>query len=320
MQATVAVLGTRYPDLSLERDILGPDVVITRGEGADATSLVESARGASVIISGSSPRFTPEVIGQLDGCRAIIRAGIGVDSIDLEAARVAGIWVLNVPDYGTEAVALHTIALSLAAVRRLTHADSLVRSGGWGIEPISPIHMPSVMTAGVVGYGRIGRRVAGLLAALGFKSVKAHDPFAPTEDSGVELTDFKTLLESSDLVTLHAPAVADRGGHMLSSREFGSMRAGSILVNTARGSLIDPHALAAALAQGAPRIAALDVFETEPPVLQVFDGVQDRLILTPHMAWYSEQTQTELRRSSAEQARQFLAGEPPDNAIVRPEE
>lgn len=320
MQATVAVLGTRYPDLALERDLLGPEVVVVRGEGADATEIVEAARGATVIISGSSPRFTPEVIGRLDGCRAIIRAGIGVDSIDLEAARSAGIWVLNVPDYGTEAVALHTIALSLAAVRRLKEADVLVRSGSWGIEPISPIHMPSAMTAGVVGYGRIGRRVAGLLAALGFREVKAHDPHAEAVDPGVELTDFDDLLESSDLVTLHAPAQDDDGGHLISSRELGLMKVGSILINTARGSLIDPPALAAGLAKGAPRIAALDVFDSEPPDLRVFNGTHDRLILTPHMAWYSEETQTELRRKTAEQAKLFLAGEPPENPIVRPEE
>lgn len=320
MEPTVAVLGTRYPDLSVERDVLGPEVTLVRGDGAIATDIVESARSASVIISGSSPRFTSEVITQLDGCRAIIRAGIGVDSIDLEAARSAGIWVLNVPDYGTEAVALHTIALALAAVRRLNEADVLVRSGSWGIEPISPIHMPSAMTAGVVGYGRIGRRVAGLLVALGFENVRAHDPNARVEDPGVDLIAFDDLLESSDLVTLHAPAQDDRGRHLISRREFGLMKTGSILVNTARGSLVDQPALAAALATRAPRIAALDVFDEEPPDLGVFREVQERLILTPHMAWYSEETQMELRRRTAEQARLFLAGESPDNAVVHPEE
>lgn len=320
MPATVVVLGTRYPDLAIEREVLGPEVVVVRGEGADAAGIVESARGASVIISGSSPRFTPEVIEALEDCRAIIRAGIGVDSIDLEAARSAGIWVLNVPDYGTEAVALHTIALSLAAVRRLREADVLVRSGSWGIDPISPIHMPSALSAGIVGYGRIGRRVAGLLGALGFHKVRAHDPYPRAEDPGVELTDFDSLLESSDLISLHAPAQDDHSRPLISSREFGLMRPASILVNTARGSLVDQPALAAALARGAPRLAALDVFDEEPPDLSVFHAVQDRLILTPHMAWYSEESQAELRWRTAEQARLFLAGEQPENTLVGPEE
>ncbi len=319
MQTTVAVLGTRYPDLSIERDILGSEVIIVRGDGADPESIIETARGASVIIAGSSPRFTPEVIGRLDHCRAIIRAGIGVDSIDLEAAGSAGIWVLNVPDYGTDAVALHTIALSLAALRRLLYADSLVRSGSWGIEPLAPIHMPDSMTAGVIGYGRIGRRVAGLLKVLGFERVLAHDPYTDVEDPGVEMSDLDALLESSHLVTLHAPPDRNGESHLISSRELELMRPDAILVNTARGSLIDAPALARALAGGAPRIAALDVFESEPPDLGVFDAVRDRLIFTPHMAWYSVETERELRMKAARQARIMLAGRRPDRAVVSPE-
>ncbi len=317
MRTTVAVLGARYPDLSIERDILGSDVSLVSGPGADAESIVEVARSATVIIAGSAPLFTPEVIGELRKCQAIVRAGIGVESVDLEAADSAGIWVVNVPDYGTEAVALHTIALSLAALRRLFEADSLVRSGTWSIEPISEIHMPGSMTAGVVGYGRIGRRVARLFDLLGFRSVLAHDPHVQIEDPGVEESDLDALLQRSNLVSLHAPS--DPGRHLISSRELGLMSSGSILVNTARGSLVDERALAEALARGAPRIAASDVFDGEPPDLRVFDSVSERMIFTPHMAWYSLETQRELRTKAAEQARVVLAGERPPNAVVVPE-
>lgn len=317
MSPTVAVIGTRYPDLSLESEVLGPDVVIVRGEGHDANAIVDIARYASVIIAGSSPRFTGDVIARLERCKGIVRAGIGVDSVDLEAARSAGLWVVNVPDYGTEAVALHAVALTLAGVRRLVEADSLVRSGNWGIDPISPIHMPAVMTAGVVGYGRIGHRVAGLLMALGFAGVLAYDPHRSIDDQGVEPADFDRLLGTSDLVTLHAPAGETGEPPLISARELSLMKEGSILVNTARGSLVDPADLARALARGAPRLAALDVFDDEPPDLRVFDDVLDRLILTPHMAWYSEETQRGLRIESAKQARRLLEGRVPTNAVVK---
>ena len=319
MQPTVAVLGTRYPNLAVEREILGSDVMVVGGNGHEADAIVDVARNATVIIAGSSPRFTQDVIARLDRCKGIVRAGIGVDSVDLEAARAAGLWVSNVPDYGTEAVALHAVALALAGVRRLIEADSLVRSGKWDIDPISPIHMPSAMTAGVVGYGRIGRRVGGLLLALGFARVMAHDPHASIDDRGVEPVSLDRLLGSSDLVTLHAPAGDTGVGPLVSRREMSLMKEGSILVNTARGSLVDLAELGLALARGAPRIAALDVFEDEPPDLSAFAEISDKLILTPHMAWYSEETQLDLRIECATQARQLLDGRAPANAVIKPE-
>ena len=319
MQPKVAVLGTRYPDLSVEEEILGPDVNIVHGDGHDADAIVDVARSATVIIAGSSPRFTRDVIARLDRCKGIVRAGIGLDSVDLDAARSAGLWVTNVPDYGTETVALHAVALALAAVRRLVEADSLVRSGNWGIDSISPIHMPSAMTAGVVGYGRIGARVAGLLTALGFARVLAHDPHVSIDDKNVDRADFDHLLGESDLVTLHTPAGEPGQRPLISRRELGLMKKGSILINTARGSLVDQEELGLALARGAPRVAALDVFEGEPPDLRVFGEVQDRLILTPHMAWYSEEAQRELRIECATQALRLLDDRAPANAVIRPE-
>ena len=318
MQPTVAVLGTRYPDLSLESEVLGPDITIVRGDGHDANAIVDSARQAEVIIAGSAPRFTEDVIARLDRCKGIIRAGIGVDSVDLEAASSAGLWVVNVPDYGTESVALHAVTLALAGVRRLIEANSLVRSGNWGIDPISPIHMPSAMTAGVVGYGRVGRRVTELLTTLGFARTLAHDPHASIHDQGVERADLDRLLSISDLVTLHAPATETGKPRLIAERELSLMKEGSILINTARGSLVDPEALARALGRGAPRIAALDVFDDEPPDLREFADVLDRLILTPHMAWYSEETQRTLRVESAMQARLLLDGREPTTAVVKP--
>ncbi len=317
-ETVVTLLGTRYPDLSIEEAVLGDVAAVTVASGATPAGIVEEAGSARVIVAGALPRFTAEVLERLS-CRAIVRAGIGVDSIDLEAAGRLGYTVAYVPDYGTEAVAQHTLALSLAATRRLVEADRIVRDGGWGFSGLRPLHLPSTLTAGVVGFGRIGRRVAELLNAVGFGRVLAHDVYRLPEAPGVEACTFDRLLAHSDLVTLHAPPPAD-GRPLVGAVELGSMKPGSILVNTGRGSLVDAEGLAASLGAGRPGLAALDVFEPEPPDLTQFAKVLDRMILSPHAAWYTEESQEDLRRKSAEEARRIILGEPVRNPVVSPEE
>lgn len=314
--STAAILGLRYPDFAIEQEILG-DVTIVSGLGKTADEIVEVAGGADVIIAGSLPKFTSDVLTRLPNLKAIVRAGIGVDNIDLDAAGSAGVGVSNVPDYGTEAVAQHTLAMSLAATRRLGEADRIVRTGEWGFDDLRPIHVPGEMTAGVVGFGRIGRRVAGLLLLVGFGRLLSYDPFTDPDAHGVEPGTLEQVLSTSDLVCLHAPPPPDRP--LLGRDELALMKPGSVLVNTSRGALIDHAALAEALTNGAPRVAALDVFAPEPPDLSVFDGVTDRLLLSPHMAWYTEESQTEMRRKSASEASRILDGVPPRNPIATPE-
>lgn len=313
---TVAVLGSRYPDFAIEQEILG-DVEIVSAPGGTADEIVEVAGEAKIIIAGSLPKFTAEVLPRLPNLEAIVRAGIGIDNIDLGAAEAAGLVVCNIPDYGTEAVGQHTLAMALAATRRLGEADRIVREHGWGFDPLRPLHVPGEMTAGVVGFGRIGRRVAGLLLLVGFGRLLAHDPFADPDAHGVEPATLEEVLAESDVVCLHAPAPPDRP--LIGADELALMKQGSVIVNTSRGALIDDAALAAALKTGAPRVAALDVFTPEPPDLSVFEGVTDRLILSPHMAWYTEESQLEMRRKSANEARRILDGLSPQNLLVTPE-
>jgi D-3-phosphoglycerate dehydrogenase len=319
MARTAAIVGTRYPDFSIEEAVFAPiGVEIISGAGATPGELIELVDSADVVLVGSLPDFTAEVIGNIR-CPAIVRSGIGVDNIDLDAARAASKWVVNVPDYGTEAVAQHTLALALAATRRLVEAHRLTTAGDWGFASLRPLQLPGSMTAGVLGFGRIGRRVADLLGAVGFGRVLASDPFVDDAGAGVQLVEMTELLAESDVVCLHAPGPAD-GSALIGDGEFALMRPDSVLVNTARGSLVDPQALAGALRKGAPRIAALDVFSPEPPDLTPYADVIDRMILTPHMAWYTEESQTDLRHKSAEEARRLLEGEPPLNPIVTPQE
>jgi D-3-phosphoglycerate dehydrogenase len=314
---TVAILGTRYPDFSLEEEVLGDlDVVIVSGAGATADEIVEVAGDAEVILAGSGPRFDAATIPRL-ACRGIVRNGVGVDTVDLDAARAAGIWVARVADYGTEAVALHTVTLALAGVRRLVEADRRVRSGSWGFAELRPLHLPSALVAGVVGYGRIGRRVSELLLALGF-DVMVHDPLVPVEAPRVRASSLDDLLGGSDVVSLHAPPPED-GSALIGARELGLMRAGAVLVNTARGALVDHQALVAALAAGRPQTAALDVHAHEPVDPSSYAGVADRVVFTPHMAWYTEESERDLRLKAAQEARRILAGERPRDVVVEPE-
>jgi D-3-phosphoglycerate dehydrogenase / 2-oxoglutarate reductase len=313
---TVAILGTRYRDFSIEEAVLAPlGVHLRSGDGVTPEGILEEASGAAVIMAGSAPRLDASILSRLD-CRGIVRYGVGTETVDLEAAARRGMWVANVPDYGTEAVATHTLALVLAAIRRLPEADRTVKSAGWGIAALGPLHLPSSLTAGVVGLGRIGRRTAAMLGAIGFRIV-AHDPNVAIDLPGVEARSLDALLSECDVVILHAPgSVAD--DPLLGAAELSRMREGSVLVNTARGTLVDQGALLEGLASGRPGFAALDVFAHEPPDAKAFAAVADRLILTPHMAWYTEESEADLRRKAAEEARRILQGDPPLHAVAGP--
>ncbi|MFP3914851.1 MAG: NAD(P)-dependent oxidoreductase, partial [Actinomycetota bacterium] len=262
---------------------------------------------------------------QGDGQRVggIVRLGVGVDSVDLEAARSLGMWVSYVPDYGTESVALHAVTLALAALRRVPLADTRTKAGEWGFTELRPLHLPGALTAGIVGLGRIGRRVASMLAGVGFDRFLVADPELGPDDvaaflPGGRLCSLEELLAEADVVSLHAPPPAS--GHLLGRSELSSMKEGSILVNTARGALVDTPALVEALRRGRPAVAALDVFSPEPPRVEDLEPVSDLLILTPHMSWYTEETELELRRQGAAEAARLLAGEPPRHPVVSPAE
>ena len=311
----VAVLGTRYQDFSVELEVLGPlGVELVSGDGGTAADILTVAAAAEVVLAGSRPRFDEHVLAGLS-CRGIVRYGIGTDTIDLHAARRQGVAVARVSDYGTEAVAFHTVSMVTSLLRRLREADRAVRAGLWGVAALRPLHLPSRLTAGVVGYGRIGRQTATYLRGLGL-SVCAHDAYVDVPaDDDVEAASLDELLERSDVVTLHVPGRSD-GPPLIDATRMSRMRPGSVLVNTARGSLVDVPALARGLADGRPAAAALDVYPTEPPDLTVLDAVADRVLLTPHMAWYTEESELDMRRKAAEEAARLLRGEPLRDPVV----
>lgn len=314
-RATVAILGTRYENFSLEEEVLAPlGVSLVSGDGGSPEEIWQVAATADVVLAGSRPRFTSDVLDRLS-CRGIVRYGIGTDSIDLAAARRRGITVARVSDYGADAVAFHAVAMAIAQLRRLTEADRSMRAGLWTFAELRPLHEPSALVAGIIGYGRIGRRSGALMQGLGMR-VCAHDPYLDiAEQEHIQLLELVDLLHTSDVVLLHAPGSAD-AKPLLDAGMFSHMRPGSVLVNTARGSLIDLLALVAALRVGRPARAALDVYPDEPPDISVFADVADRVLMTPHMAWYTEESEADLRRKAAAEVVRILRGRPLVDPVV----
>ncbi len=300
-----------FPDLEIEHAILrdaGAELVVA----TPPDDPIEVAHDADAILTTYHP-IDASAIERLRGCRVIARYGIGVDNIDLDAARGAGIVVTNVPDYSVEEVAIHTQLLILALLRRLPQALEQARSGAWQIADLRPIPRVSELTIGVVGLGRIGRRVAELLRPLGARVI-GYDPFAERAPEWVDLVDtLEALLGTADVVSLHLP-LSDQTRHLIGAAELARMRTGARLVNTSRGGLVDIDALAAALRDGAIAGAALDVLEREPAdVARVADV--PNLLLTPHMAYYSESSLRESQRKAATQVAKVLRGEAPDYRV-----
>ena len=313
----VAIIGVRWPDVELEREILGvADDDIARDPGDTRNRILTVAADADVILAGPRPRFDAATIDLLN-CRGIVRYGVGFDNVDIAAARRNGIEIAYVPDYGTDAVALHAVALALTLLRRIPEADRMVRDGGWDLGALAPLRLPSALTVGIVGFGRIGGRAAELFTGLGFGRLLAFDAHAEVDAPGVQPAPLEIVLAESDVVSLHAAAAAD-GAPIIGTREIDRFKPGSILVNTARGSLVDTTALIDGLRAGRPAMAALDVFDPEPPDPALFADVVDRVLLTPHMAWYTVETERELRIKTAQEARRILDREPVLHPVEAP--
>ena len=273
--------------------------------------VIQNCQQAEVIINQYAP-FTEKVLAGLPNLKLIIRYGVGVNNIDLEAATKYGVQVCNVPDYGTHEVADHALALMLALTRKIPLMNNQVKTGNWDYQKSIPIYRHREQTVGVIGLGRIGSAFAQKVNGLGMKVI-AFDPSkqkkALAEDlQFIEFTSFDELVRTSDVVSIHCPS--DNTYHMFNEQVFKAMQPHSYLINVSRGGIIDEASLYEAIVNGEIAGAGLDVSETEPigsdsPLLQL-DGV----LCTPHMAWYSEQAAQELKRFVAQDAVRYLVGQP----------
>lgn len=315
---TVVVTDHDFADLSIERDVLdgvAEVVALADDVGTGPDDADERLAGADAVLN-LRYELDADTVAAMERCQVVARYGIGVDNVAVEAATERGIPVTNVPGYCTEEVATHALSLLLALVRGLKRYDASVTAGDWDRGAAVPIARFSELTVGVVGYGDIGRAVGERVAALG-ANVVASDPFLDADDVAedpAELVEFEALLSDSDAVTVHSPLTDGTRG-LFDADAIARMPDSAVLVNVARGPIVDDDAVAAALDAGELAGAGLDVFPEEPPASDNPLRDHPRVVTTPHVAWYSEEANDERRRRAAESVRVVLTGGEPDNVV-----
>ena len=316
----VVITDSNLPSGQVEESALTPaGFEVVRASCQSEQDVIDAGSRADALIVQWAP-ISAAVIRDLERCRFISRLGVGWDMIDIAAATRHGIAVANTPNYCIEEVAAHTVALALAASRGLLELDHSVRRGEWSVAANTPtVTRPSATAFAVVGFGRIGTRVAEVARAVGFRVV-VHDPAVSdreVEERGHEARSLDDALAEAQIVSLSLP-LNELTHHLIDARALERMGERSFLVNTSRGGLIDETALAAALHAGTIAGAALDVFEQEPLAEDSPLRSAPNLLLTPHAAWYSSQALEELPLLAARQVIDFFAGIPVAN-ILNPE-
>jgi D-3-phosphoglycerate dehydrogenase len=318
----VAVTDYSFPSLDIEQAILGPlGVNLHAGQWKDAASLAPQVREADVVITQFAP-VNAAVIGEMQRAKAIVRYGIGVDNVDLDAARSRGIPVCNVPDYCIDEVADHTLAFILATTRQVVPNTLHLRQGQWGLAtPLDQLRTLRDQTVGIVGFGRIGREVAARLAPFKCRRL-VFDPAvdaAAVRAAGCEPVSLDDLLTQADIVTLHCPSNAQTR-RLLNTTSISRMKRGVIIVNLARGDLIETSALVAALQSGHISAAAIDVCDPEPIPLDNPLRSMPNVVCAAHIASASPKAVRTLRETAARIAAMAVRGESLPNIVngVRP--
>ncbi len=308
----IAIADSPFPNLNPANEILselGAKLVMADEPTLEGILKVASQADALMVTYG---KITADVIAGLEKCKVIGRFGLGVDNIDVEAATNAGIAVVYVPDYCVDEVSDHAMALLLDLARKVSFSNRLVQSGRWEMSAVAPLSRLRGRTMGLAGLGRIPRALAPKAQAFGLKVI-AYDPYVDKADAaalGVEVVDFKTLLSTSDYISIHVPMMPETK-HLFNADAFRQMKPEALIVNTARGPLVDTDALAKALDADHLAGAALDVMPVEPPPADSPLLGRDNVILTPHTAFYSVEALDELQAKAARGVVDVLTGEKP---------
>lgn len=299
----VLMTDTTFPDMEIERAELatmGAELRLASGTGPEV--LANEGQDCDAMIVSYAP-ITAEVINDLTKCKVIVRAGIGVDNIDLEAVSRKGIMVANIPDYCQNEVADHAMALFLSCVRKVAFLNARVKASSWDVNEAKPIPRLRGKLFGLFGLGSIGQRTAERAKAFGM-NVCSYDPYMPQEvfdKLGVKrFHDFDEFLASVDFLSIHAP-LTEETKHIINLQNLKKMKRTAFIVNTSRGPLVSESDLYVALKEGIIAGAGLDVLENEPPSWPFPLSELDNVILTPHAAFYSEESELELRRKAAQE-------------------
>lgn len=314
MTWNVHVTDYDFPDVSIEREALGDGIELTTGDAETAADVIEQAEGADALLNQYAP-ITAEVFEALDSLQVVARYGIGVDNVDLAAATAHDVRVVNVPSYSEEEVSTHAFSLLLSTLRQIPKLSDQIRSGTWDWKAARPIHRIAGRTLGFVAFGKIPQILARKFEGFDVDFV-AYDPYqteAELAEHGVTKVDFETLLDESDFVSIHTPLTDETEG-LFDAWAFERMKDSAVLVNTARGPVIDELALASAIETGEIAGAGLDVMREEPPDSSPLFDLDD-VVITPHIAWYSEESMEILRSEAATGAKAVLEGTDPDAVV-----
>jgi len=305
-----------YPDVNLERGVLeAAGIELVLGNCKTGDELIAAGKDADAFLIQYAP-ITERVIVELPRLGLISRIGAGFDTVDTAACARHGVWVANSPDYGVGEVATHALSLALALIRNVVGFNRDVNAGKWHYLSSGRLRRASEMTLGIVGLGRIGKRMAHISRNT-FKRVIACDPYLIYGDfpAYVERADLGALFEASDVVSLHTPLNDETRG-MIDERVLRRMRPGSFLVNTARGAVVAIEHLLDALDSGILAGAGLDVLPVEPPAPESRLLGHPKVILTPHVAYFSAQSEIELRRKAAQNIVTWVKTGRPDYVVV----
>lgn len=313
----VAITDFKFPSLQIEQEILLPaGIEIVSGQCRTAAELIPLVANADAVLTQFAP-IDAQVVGAMHKARVIVRYGIGVDNVDLAAARAKGIPVCNVPDYCIDEVADHTLAFILAMTRQVIANHQYVSEGKWGLAvPLPLMKALYDQTVGIVGFGRIGRAVAERLRPFKCRRL-AYDPAlepAAAAEADCTLVPLEKLFAESDIITLHCPSTSQTR-RMVNRESLQHVKPGTILINLARGDLIETEAMVAALTSGQLGGAALDVCDPEPMPLEGPLRKMSNVICASHVASTSVKATTRLRRTAAQIALQALRGEPLSSVV-----
>ena len=282
---------------------------------APAADVIRATQDADVVVVNMVP-INREVVSGWQRCKLVIRHGVGYDNVDLAVLKSAGIPLCYIPDYCAEEVAEQAIALLMACGRRIVSTrqalDESSAAGKWNFSGVLPVFRMAGQTVGFLGCGRIGSLVLKKLQSFGFKFLVC-DPYLSErrrQDMGIETVDAETVFRESDFITIHTPLTPETR-HLVNARTLALMKPTAYLINTARGPMVDAAALAEALQKGVIAGAGIDVFEVEPPPPDYPLFGAPNIILTPHLAWYSEDSGKRIRELILLEIDRFVAGQPP---------
>ncbi len=310
-----------FPSLDLQRRVFestGFELREVQPICKTEDAVIDKCRDADVLLVQWAP-ISRRVLESLPHLKGVVRYGIGVNNIDLDAAREIRVGVANVPTYCIEEVSTHAVAMMISLAKRIPQDHYRIAHGEWGVGPLLPVAALYDLTLGLVGFGAIARRVAAKAKAFGLRVVAA-DPYVADSvfrENAVERVDWETLRGSADIISLHCPLLPETT-HLINRDSIAQMKGGVIIVNTSRGPVIKESDLIEALQSGRVAAAGLDVFEEEPlPAGSVLRSLPN-VLLTSHAASVSSRAVDLLQIKAAEAARDFLNGKRPESALVWP--